>query len=262
MRRPVTSGLSAVVAALLLITTPVGARANDEPEEPPASERVPANLDCSGVGPEATAATASDSNQKVGLRTLVLVDRAEPEVGPKVMRRVIEEYGRIGLVLDVTYQQITLSGTDSRQLMKDTRAHLARAHVTGFDLVHVLTGADLKIDGSQSAGQAFCIGGIRYAKYHWALSISVTTYRERAVHILGPTIFKGGPAIVAAHEIGHVLGLLHQHGNCAENADSALAAGEATICTVMDATLRYSQLRFGRTERAVMRGFAIRYGSP
>jgi len=256
MRRPVIHGLSAVVLALLLIMTPVGARADDGPEDPPASEQLPAGLDYLGVAPEATAATALDSNQKVRLRTLVLVDRAGLEVGPKIMRRVIEEYGRIGLVLDVTYRPISLSGTDSEQLMKDARAQLARAHVTGFKLVHVLTGRYLA-----NVGQAYCIGGIRYAKYHWALSISEAGYLE-SWQRFGKTAFKGGPALVAAHEIGHVLGAHHAHGNCAENADAALASGEATICTVMDTTLYQSQLRFGRTERAVMRGFAIRYGSP
>ncbi|HUR76985.1 MAG TPA: zinc-dependent metalloprotease family protein [Acidimicrobiales bacterium] len=250
------NGVSAVVAALLLITTAVGARAKDEPDDLATSSTC-----YYGVGPRATVAAASDSNQKVLLRTLVLVDRARPSIAPTIMRRVIEEFGRIGLVLDVTYQPITLHGTDSAQLMKETRAHLARARITGFELVHVLTGADLTIDGNQIAGQAYCLGGIRYAKYYWAMSISETTWPE-SWGVGYKTFFKGGAALVAAHEIGHVLGALHQHGNCAENAKSALRASEATICTVMDTTLYYSKLRFGRAERAVMRGFAIRYGSP
>ncbi len=266
MRHPVRNGLSAVVAALLLSTTPVGAGASDEPEHPRASARLDTIRTCQygvAVAPRATVATALDFNQKVRLRTLVLVDRAQPSIAPEIMRRVIEEFGRIGLVLDVTYQPITLSGTDTEQLMRDTRAQLASARVVGFELVHVLTGADLTLDGDQIAGEAYCIGGIRDAKYYSAMSISVTTYFEslRGFGGVNKTFFKGGPAIVAAHEIGHVLGALHQHGNCAENAQSALAASEATICTVMDATLGFSKLRFGRAERAVMRGFAIRYGS-
>lgn len=267
VRHSVRNGLSAVVAALLLITTPVGARANNEPQDPLALGQLDTIRTCHhgvAVAPGATVATALDFNQKVRLRTLVLVDRAEPSIAPAIMRRVIEEYGRIGIVLDVTYQPITLSGTDAEQLMKETRAQLAKARVAGFELVHVFTGARLTLDGDPVAGEAYCIGGIREAKYYGAMSISVTTYYESKRAYPGSvnkTYFKGGPAIVAAHEIGHVLGALHQHGNCAENAQSALADGEATICTVMDATLVFAKLRFGRVERAVMRGFAIRYGS-
>ncbi len=259
MQRPVRHGLSVVVAALLLITAPVGARAKDKPEDDLAT----GSYCYWGIGPQGTVAAASDSNQQVRLRTLVLVDRAEPSKGPTIMRRVIEEFGRIGLVLDVTYQSITLHGTDSGQLMQETRAHLARARINDFELVHVLTGVDLTIGGQNIGGQAYCIGGIRYAKRHWALSISETTWPESFQNFAtGKTFFKGGAALVAAHEIGHLLGALHEHGNCAENAPSALRADEATICTVMDSTLYASKLRFGRTERAVMRGFAIRYGSP
>ena len=255
--------LSLLVALMLLGFSPGAVRADHDPEDPPESERLPTGAECAGVGPEATLASTGDAGQEIGLRTLVLVDREGSARAAAVMRRVVEEYARIGLTLDLTYQPITLSGTESWQLLQDARAHLARTHTAGFEIVHVLTGVNLTTpDGDDGvAGHAICIGGIRHAKYHLALSISETNYRESREGY-GRKLAKEGPALAAAHEIAHVLGAQHAHGNCAENANAALAANEATVCTVMDQTLFFSQLRFGQVERAVVRGFALQYGSP
>ena len=71
-------------------------------------------------------------------------------------------------------------------------------------------------------------------------------------------------ALIAAHEIGHVLGAHHHYGNCGENVSPSAATErrEVTPCTVMDQTLFYSSNRFGQLEGAVVRGHAVTYAAP
>ncbi|HUQ40191.1 MAG TPA: M12 family metallo-peptidase [Acidimicrobiales bacterium] len=259
------SRIAGVVVALGLLSAGAQAQAGPPPD-PPSSGRLPDPLDCAlAADPQAVAAASSDTGQTVTLRTLVISDRVEIARSQEIMERVVAAYREVGLALDVTHRRMDLVGDDAVDLIRQTRHALAWDDVQGYDLVHVLSVAELKAGSGQVAGLAHCIGGIRYAKYHFATSVSRANMPEEGV--IGPmpvtgdiTVFTTRPAVTTAHEMAHSLGARHEHANCAENAPRAAADGNAAVCTVMDTNFQYRQLHFGTLERSTVRMFAIRYG--
>ncbi len=67
--------------------------------------------------------------------------------------------------------------------------------------------------------------------------------------------------VIAAHELGHLMGAHHHYGNCGEGAPSVQGGGP-TPCTVMfPAMIRMNAGNFGTFEGAVVRGHAVDFAS-
>jgi hypothetical protein len=227
--------------------------------------------DCLEPAPAAAGvAGVTDDGTNVTLDVLVLIDRMDGRFRAQhLMTQAGKAFAPLGIDLKASFQRVELSGTDSRGLLEQARAAARHLPLEGIDLVHVLTSVDLTLGDNRSvAGQAYCIGGVRFKTDLQAVSISEAWYPYEVVRRGLPqahvVVFKDGSALIAAHEIGHLLGAHHHYGNCVENASAAalLERREVAPCTVMDQTLFYSSLRFGQVEAAVVRGHAFSYARP
>ena len=72
-----------------------------------------------------------------------------------------------------------------------------------------------------------------------------------------------GTAVVAAHEIGHLMGAHHHYANCVEGiAPDELLGLELTPCTLMFNAVNPASLRFSAVNGPVVRGHAVDFASP
>ena len=81
---------------------------------------------------------------------------------------------------------------------------------------------------------------------------------------LGPFVTTvNGTAVVAAHEIGHLMGAHHHYANCVEGIrPDELLGLELTPCTLMFNAVNPASLRFSSVNGPVVRGHAVNYASP
>jgi hypothetical protein len=116
--------------------------------------------------------------------------------------------------------------------------------------VHVMT--DLF-----SGGYADCLGGVAYPEK--AFSVGNVHYTVQGT----APVDKVPAGMVAAHEIGHLLGAQHQQVNCAEALPQELAQpatdGWVGPCTLMGPAALNDSETFSTLERATVRAFARRY---
>ncbi len=144
--------------------------------------------------------------------------------------------------------------TNAQEIIDLAKAQLGGARPADIDVVYVATDLDIQLPdlGNAVAGLADCIGGVRYA--HRAFSFSEGTGQyARNGDLTG---------LIAAHEIGHLMGAHHHYGNCGEGMP-LMQRGGPTVCTVMfPLFIRLNAGNFGTLEGAVVRGHATAYAAP
>jgi hypothetical protein len=71
-----------------------------------------------------------------------------------------------------------------------------------------------------------------------------------------PKLADDGHVVLMAHELGHLLGAQHEHGNCHEGRTSPplVHAGSCTAMVALNPAVQAEV--FGSVERAVLRGYA------
>lgn len=236
-----------------------GAEALDDPEHD-CLEPVPESAGVSGV---------SDEGQTVKLEVLVLLDRVPKARARAVMERLGETYAPLDVEVVVTaYRRISVPGdrprpggkrpaAEDHALFAAMKKAVGGERPEGSDAVHLLTSKDAYyMNGGEPAyglaGVADCIGGIRYDDHAFSFSEGIGEYDELRDDMAG---------IIAAHEIGHVMGAHHHYGNCGEG--SPFMQQSATPCTVMfPAFIALNAGNFGTLEGAVVRGHAVDFASP
>ncbi|MGH2740602.1 MAG: hypothetical protein ACRDH6_09005, partial [Actinomycetota bacterium] len=65
--------------------------------------------------------------------------------------------------------------------------------------------------------------------------------------------------VIAAHEIGHLLGAHHHYANCIEALPSGALRGDLGPCTTMSPYTFMFSSTFGTVEEAFIRDYAARY---
>ena len=173
-----------------------------------------------------------------------------------------DAYERLGVDLQLTFDlfdpfdgngNVWPPVQDSQELIDRAKAQYGGERPAGVDVVYVAS----DLDGLQGsvAGQADCIGGVRYQSAAFAAGRS---YRNDEVFV-----FPGGlralgdmGAKVLAHEVGHLLGAHHHYANCVEAAPTQLPRGEVTGgCTTMIPDIGLAWLHFSTLSGSVMRGY-------
>jgi hypothetical protein len=146
--------------------------------------------------------------------------------------------------------------TDSQGIINLSKKQFSGKRPARYDLVYTLTDLDMTADGlgSAVAGQADCIGGVRYAKHAFAVG-EISQYEDLQA---GPlTFYHAATAKIAAHEIGHLMGAHHHYQDCVEGIPTETEEGEVSPCTLMTNAVDFQSLNFSVIEGAVVRGHAL-----
>jgi hypothetical protein len=223
-----------------------------EPEDPNAClEAVPAALGISGI---------TDLGQTVSLDVAVLLDGVSVGEGNLIMTKAAESYAPLNVDLNVvSYTSVAFTGTEGDDLIQQAKNHFGGQRPAGTDLVYVLSSKDLTTDGDTGlAGLADCIGGVRFP--HRAFAVGEAVGIEEA--LVGPfRINVDAHPEVAAHELGHLMGVHHHYANCVEG-NLQGDVDDLSPCTLMFNFVDFQSLNFSVLEGSVARGHAVKYASP
>lgn len=193
-----------------------------------------------------------------------VLDDLHYEWGQEMVELAAEPFADVGIVLDPTFEEVHFEPTgaladgrptiDPNQLIEATRGHLGGYRPHGSDVVYTFTAKQLVSSGalgSAVAGQADCIGGVRYPDAAFAVG-EIGARNDPAGNKRGGKI--------AAHEIAHLMGAHHHYANCAE-ADQEGLQEDLTACTLMFNDLFMVSLRMSTINGAIVRGHALEYAN-
>ena len=149
---------------------------------------------------------------------------------------------------------------DSQSIIDLSKEQFGGTRPRGFDVVYVLTDLDMTAPeiGNAVAGQADCIGGVRYGQHAFAVG-EISSYENLEA---GPlTFYYAATSKIAAHEIGHLMGAHHHYQDCVEGIPTELDQGEVSPCTLMTNAVDFQSLNFSILEGAVVRGHALDFAA-
>lgn len=229
------TGAVGVAAAAPLAASAGPAGVSNAEEEP----------NCIQVPPEHVPSLAQTAKPLV-VRARVVVEHADLALAQAHMRGAAKAYAQRNITLVVRWDtpsrfRIPASAdgrtADPALLIDALKKRYRGVRPPGTDLVYLFS-------PQTAGGLADCIGGV----LHPSRAFAVGGLQRDS----GPTLSATG-ALIAAHEIGHLLGAHHHYANCHE----PLAAGSAS-CTIMFPEVRIASLRVGVVEAAFMRDTLLR----
>lgn len=244
-------GLAAGLGVVLLAAAPAGA----------APLREPVSIDhlaqdCTQIPPEVTPAPALATTPVLPLEVRVMVEPADLTVAKDYMAVAAGVFERAGVRLKVRYDEVTApagweadvlgAGPGSDALFAFMKDRYGGQRPRGVDLVYFMT-------RYWAGGMADCIGGVADPATAFAFG-SVDYALEGAVP--APTANEG---VIAAHELGHLLGAHHHYSNCAEALPSGATRGDTNLCTTMSPLATTASTTFGLLERSYVRYYVEKY---
>ena len=157
-----------------------------------------------------------DDGRWIDLDVLVLLDGVDPSYATSLFEDVALAYEALKIRLVPTFEVPSPAFvTDEMvQLLDEARSRLPLGKVPAeYDVVEVLSARDQRLGPDQGViGMAECVGGIAYDER--AFAVAETGFPPEGTTI-GPLVLRRDlDAKVTTHEIGHLLGGLHQHANC------------------------------------------------
>jgi len=195
--------------------------------------------------------TDSSGGQMPTLRVLLVARPADAAAVHQAGRTLTEIYKRIAVPVHVSYSFFDwkMASTDSFPY-EAVRRHFGGVRPPGVDVVMVLT-------DEFAGGQADCIGGVRYPEKAFAVGDVHYT-------VQGTVPVDSVPAgMIAAHEIGHLLGAQHNQSNCVEalpqEAAQPASDGWTGPCTLMGPAALQDSETFSTLERNTIRMFVKDY---
>lgn len=158
-----------------------------------------------------------DTGEVLALRVRVLLNGIRLPRAQEVFRLVVEGYDRAGIAIQPSFETVRFGSTDPQGLMKEAKAYFGGEPPPGTDAVYVFSAVS-GVAGYK-VGMADCLGGMRWPEHAFAAGPEWTVqeyggWRTGTLHPLDPA------ALIAAHEIGHLLGAVHEYGDCADVANT------------------------------------------
>ena len=232
------------------------------------------DADCSATPPAAYSSSGvTDSGQDVSVEVAVLLDGIAKPRARRLMEAAAAPYAELNVSLvPVLYRPVRIepdapaSGgsratIDAGRAIARAKSILGGGRPAGVDVVHVLTDKDVTLPnyGSTPAGAAECAGGVQWDDKAFSISED-DGVDDYSLDAPGLTNVMGGTVEVIAHEIGHLLGGLHEYKSCAEGVSPEDATNrDPSPCTLMSDVVDLASLRFGVVEGAVIRGYALEF---
>jgi Metallo-peptidase family M12 len=246
---------------------------------------VEAAPDCEEFVPESYAVTGvTDDGKKVSLDVYMLLDLKEGKKvasmkgaakkkafaalvakAKKLLGKAPTSYGP--LEIDLNFKKWGLLAptrskrtVDSQSIIDLSKKQFGGKRPKGFDIVYTLTDLDMTAPGigSAVAGQADCIGGVRYDQHAFGVG-EISQIEDLKA---GPvTFYHAATSKIAAHEIGHLMGAHHHYQDCVEGIPTEVEEGEASPCTLMTNAVDFQSLNFSAIEGAVVRGHATDFAA-
>lgn len=190
----------------------------------------------------------SDPGDRLRLSVRLVGERKDERKIRDAGRAVIDIFDRVNVLVRVSYDFRPIVSEGLAYPYERVRRAYGGARPTGVDVVHVMT--DLF-----NGGIADCLGGVALP--------------EKAFSVGNVRYFAGGRetpvpgGVVAAHEIGHLLGAQHQQSNCVEAlpAQALRPAKDGSVgpCTVMSPAALQASEAFSTLERSTIRAFVRKY---
>ncbi len=204
---------------------------------------------CVQAPPERTPAVPADTSRRLPLRVRLVTSVADLPFMKKESAYLVEVYRRIGV--DVRVSLDTMAVPDSKDqfvLIDAVRARYGGMRPRGTDVVFLGT------DNFAGGGFALCVGGVAFPEQ--AFAVGGLHYKANG-SVSVPYVRAG---LIAAHEIGHLLGGQHHYATCGLGADTS-APGTAGPCTVMFPAAAGASGGFSPLETAYLRDYAGRFGA-
>lgn len=225
-------------------TAPVGATPTGA-AQPYAIDDEP---DCLQIPPERAVLPVPDGGQRLPMSVAVLVATSELSTAKK--RNAVTAKTLAGAGLDLRFVYYTVkkmptfgtSGAGVATAVVFAKQHFKGRAPAGTHAVLMLT------QEFKGRGYSDCIGGALYPDRAFA----VAGLYERPKGLSN----NRDDGVIAAHELGHLLGAQHHHGNCAEAQPQAIAEEDLNSCTLM--SMFAATRHLGTLERAYIRDYARR----
>ena len=248
----------ACIAAAVTIAAPVAVGAAEPAPMRTVIDRV--DQDCQQIPPEEMPPLATAIGMDLELSVRVLFARGTKKVVEQHMVTTGEAFARIGISLDDSYDRLdvpaawitpgaTLPDATAEQHWKLIKSHYGGVRPPNTDVVYFFS-------PHWGGGMADCIGGVRFADR--AFAFGSLDYAIESV-VPAPTVDEG---VIAAHEIGHLLGAHHHYSNCTEAPLLGALEGQAAACTTMSPLATSASAFFGVIERSFIRHFTEKYAQP
>lgn len=256
------SKLTLFMTGLLLVLTAGSALAFTPSEQ--SSGRIDEDpVECLEAVPAAhSIKDVTDEGQEIVLDVHFILDGLSVDQGRDIARWAAVGFEEIGIRLDPTFEEVSfpadgtspegLPSIDPKNLIGLAREHTGGFRPLGSDAVHAITSKEListGVTGSASAGQADCIGGMRFPRAAFSVGELGTENTEEWNRWTGK---------IASHEVAHLMGAHHHYANCAQGRPDDIVA-YLQPCTMMFNDVLFMSPRFSTLEAAVVRGHAIAF---
>ncbi|MBW3595033.1 MAG: hypothetical protein KY391_05590 [Actinobacteria bacterium] len=215
--------------------------------------------DCREIPPHELPPPAIDVSKVIPLEARVLVERGDRAAAQKLFAVTKRAFSDIGIRVKTRFQEVDPprqwgdgdglgTGPNQEAILTFMKDLFGGRRPDGVDIVYFMT-------RHWAGGFADCIGGVRYADR--AFAFGSIDYSFEGV-IPAPTADEG---VIAAHEIGHLLGAHHHYSNCVEALPQGAPRGDLNPCTTMSPFAATASGTFALLERSFIRRYAALYGN-